>query len=144
MTCWCQWGGIECRKSSASLMSGLNLFGEGSAIYVIIIVIGVILLVGTLLCGACALLFYYYYSQRQQQAGQQAYNEYWNQTGWQPMGEDEQVVDADAAAKKAEAEQGQAAGAYPTGSSEEYIPPPYVLSSGSYTAEKHEQAPRYM
>ena len=141
MTCWCQLGNIECRKSSASLMSGLNFMGEGSAIYVVLIIIGVILIVGTLLCSSCALLFYYYYYQRQQQE-QASQQEYWNQTGWQPMGEDGQVVDADA--KKAEAEQGQATDAYPTGSAEEYIPPPYAVSSVSYATDKQEQAPRYI
>jgi len=41
--------------------------------------------------------------------------------------------------KKAEAEQNQYEYTYPTGNSEQYIPPPYALYNGSYINEHTEQ-----
>lgn len=134
LRCWCQLGTVECRKSMSSAMSGLDLWGSGTAIYVIVIVLCVLLIIGTLLCGGCTLIYYYYYRNNQQTL-QETYCDYWNNAGWQPMGEEEQVVDGDAA-KKAEAEQTQYVQEHPTGQSEEYIPPPYALYNGAYVNEQ--------
>ncbi|UJR09162.1 hypothetical protein I4U23_013410 [Adineta vaga] len=131
--CWCQLGTIECRKIGISIFSGLDLWGEGTAVYVLVIVLCVMLIFGTLLCGGCSLLYYYYYYYYNQQSAEQAY---WENAGWQPMGEEEQVADADGEKKQAEAEQSQHEQSYPTGFSEEYVPPPYALYNGTYDNEQ--------
>ncbi|CAF1520406.1 unnamed protein product [Adineta ricciae] len=131
--CWCQMGTIECRKIGVSLFSGLDVWGEGTAVYFIIIILCVVLILGTLLCGGCSLLYYYYYYYHNQQSAEQAY---WDNAGWQPMGEEEQVVDASAEQKKAEAEQSQQEQEYSTGFSPEYVPPPYALYNGTYDNEQ--------
>jgi hypothetical protein len=137
VTCWCQLGTVECRQYSSTLFAGLDLWGEGTAVSVIVIIICVMLIIGTLICSAGALFFYYYYK-RSMQATQQAYEHYYNSAGWQPMDGEGQVVDPTAEEKKAEAEQGQYEYAYPSGNSEEYIPPPYALYNGSYKNEQPE------
>jgi len=140
--CWCELGTIECRKTAISTMSGLDLWGTGTAVYVIIVVVCALLIAGSLLCGGCT-LFYYYYYYRNQQSIQQAYGEYWNNAGWQPMGEDGQPADAEK--KEAEAEQqGQYEQDYPTGNSEEYVPPPYALYNGAYTNEQTEKDQKHV
>jgi len=135
--CWCQQGTIECRKIGISLFSGLDIWGEGTAVYIIVIVLCVLLIVGTLLCGGCSLLYYYYYYYYNQQSTEQAF---WDNAGWQPMGDEEQVVDAEADKKQAEAEQSQQDQHYPTGLSEEYVPPPYALYNGAYASEEAKHA----
>lgn len=120
LQCWCQLGTIECRQFTSTVFSGLDVWGPGTAIYVVVIVLCVILLFGTLLCGGCTLLYYYYY-RRNQQSMQQAYEQYYNSAGWQPMGEDGQVVEGTTEEKQAEAAQNQFEPEHPTGNSEEYI-----------------------
>jgi hypothetical protein len=140
--CWCELGTIECRKTAVSSLSGLDLWGTGTAVYVIIVIVCALLIAGSLLCGGCT-IFYYYYYYRNQQSIQQAYGEYWNNAGWQPMGEDGQAADAEN--KQAEAEQGQNEQQdYPTGNSEEYIPPPYALYNGAYANEQTEKDQRHV
>jgi hypothetical protein len=137
--CWCQLGTVECRKATGSLFSGLDLWGQGTAVYVIVIIICVLILLGTLLCCTCTIFFYYYY-QRNQQAVQQSYAEYYNNAGWQPMpDEGGEVVDANAEEKQAEAEQNQYEQEYPTDYPEEYIPPPYALHNGSFVNEQKDE-----
>ncbi|CAF3499569.1 unnamed protein product [Rotaria sp. Silwood1] len=133
--CWCQLGTIECRRSAVSIFAALDLWGSGTAIYVIIVFVLIVLLVGTLLCCTCT-AFYYYYYQRNQHLVQQVYDQYWNNAGWQPMSE-EGYVDGNVDEKQVEAEQIQHDNDYPTGNSEEYIPPPYALYNGSYVADEN-------
>jgi len=137
LQCWCQFGSIECRKSSASVFSSWDLWGEGTAVYIVVIVVCVLLLLGTLLCCGCSIIYYYYYK-RNQASIQQAYEEYCNSAGWQPMTEEENF-DASAQEKQAEAEQNQYEYEYPTGNSKEYVPPPYALYNGPYEPEKDER-----
>jgi len=130
--CWCQLGTVECRKSAASLLSGLDYWGDGTAVYVIVIILLAVLLGGTFICCGGGLFFYHYYAKNQQSV-QEAYAQYYGSAGWQPMGENGQViVDGVGAEKQAEAEQQQYEYEYPTGESQEYIPPPYALYNGSY------------
>jgi len=143
MKCWCQWGQIECRTGISSIFDDLDLWGDGTAAYVIVVVLAVLLIFGTLLCCGCTLCFYYYY-QRNQAAFQQAYAQYYNSAGWQPMTDEEglaTVVDAD---KEAEAEQGQfeseqylAEVDEASKSTQGYMPPPYALYNGAYVSEDH-------
>lgn len=133
VACWCQLGTIECRKIGIAIFSGLDLWGEGTAVYVIIVVLCVMLIFGTLLCGGCSLLYYYYYYYYHQQSAEQAY---WENAGWQPMGEEEQVVEGDVEKKQTEAEQTQQEQNYPTGFSTEFVPPPYALYNGTYDNEQ--------
>jgi len=129
--CWCQLGGVECRKATTSLFSD-------TAVYIIVIVLSVLLLFGTLICCATTFFFYYYY-QRQQQAAQQDIAQYYMNAGWQPMSEDGQVIEGTPEEKQAEAEQGQYEYEYPASNSEEYIPPPYALYNGSFVNEQSEK-----
>lgn len=133
LQCWCQLGSVECRQSKASIFSGLDLWGSGTAVYVVVIVF-VLLVVGTLLCCGCT-AFYYYYYKNNQQSVQDAYEQYWNTAGWQPMNEEGHVVDANAEEKQEEAEQSQYQFEYPTGNSEAYVPPPYAIYNGSFVTE---------
>jgi len=137
--CWCQLGTIECRKGSASAVGALDIWGPGTAVYFIVLIVCVILIIGTLLCCAGAVFFYYYYYQR----NQQTIDPYWNNAGWQPMNEEEQVGDATAEEKQAEAEQSQFA-EYPTETSPEYIPPPYALYNGAYASEQQTKDQKYV
>ena len=132
--CWCQLGSVECRRGTTTLFSGLDWWGKGSAIYVIVIIICAVLLIGILLCCASTLFFYRYY-QRKQQNIQNAYAEYYNSAGWQAMPGDQEVVDGSAEEKQAEAEQEQVEYEHSTGTSEQYVPPPYALYNGSYVNE---------
>jgi len=93
-------------------------------------------MLGTLLCCGFGLLYYYYYH-NQQQSIEHAYEQYYNNAGWQPMSEEGQVDEA--AAKEREAEQGQFEHQYPTGHSAEFIPPPYAVYNGPYGAGKDER-----
>jgi hypothetical protein len=136
--CWCELGNIECRKYSASLFSSLDIWGPGTAVYVIIIVICVMLIIGTLLCSAGAICFYYFYK-RNQKTVQQAYEQYYNSAGWQPMGDEGVAVDGNGEEKKVEAEQNPFDNEYPAGYSEEYVSPPYALYNGSYINEQNEK-----
>jgi len=131
--CWCQAGTIECRKSVTSTVTTWQYFSSTSSAYIAIVVICLVMMFATLLCCGCGLLYYYYY-QQQQQTVQQAYDQYYNNAGWQPMGEDGQV---DASAKEAEAagEQSASEHTYPTGHSAEFIPPPYAVYTGSYGSD---------
>lgn len=131
--CWCQMGTVECRKSSSFGLSTLDVWGDGTAVYVIVIIIIVLLLGGVLLCCSGAFCYYYYYN-RNQQTINEAYAQYYSNAGWQPMSEDGQVI-ADEKQAEAQAEQ---TGEYPTGHSSEYIPPPYALYSGSYPNQEHQ------
>jgi hypothetical protein len=123
------------------VFEGLDLWGQGTAIYVIVAIILVVLVLGSILCCGCTLLYYYYY-----RSHQQASEQYWNNAGWQPMTDDEQVVDPNAEEKQAEAEaeQYQYEHEYPTGNSSEYIPPPYALYNGAYVSTEQEKEQKYI
>jgi hypothetical protein len=142
--CWCQTGTIECRQTVVTTVySSMDYFGNGTTVYIVIIVICLIFMLGTLLCCGCGLLYYYYY-QNQQQAVQQAYEQYYNNAGWQPMGEEGQVDDAAAKEKEAEGGQNQFEHQYPTGHSAEFIPPPYAVYNGPYGSEEHGKEQRHV
>jgi len=130
--CWCQSGTIECRRTvTTTIVTTWEYFSSNTTIYIVVVVICLILMLGTMLCCGCGLLYYYYY-QNQQQAVQQAYDQYYNNAGWQPMGEEGQFGDADAKEKEAEGEQNQFENQYPTGHSPEFVPPPYAAYNGPY------------
>lgn len=130
MTCWCQLGNIECRNHMASLFQGMDMLSDGTTIYVVVIVIAIVLIFGLLLCCACTLGFYYYY-QRNQQAFQEAYDQYVNNAGWQPMSEGQEYTgDIIAEEKRMEAEKYENSNYV-----EETVPPPYAGYNGPYASE---------
>jgi len=138
--CWCQLGTMECRQGASAVLSALDLWGAGTAVYVIVLIICVILLFGTLLCGIGGLFFYYYYYKR----NQQTIDPYWDHAGWQPMSEEEIAGEASAEEKQAEAEN-QFGEEYPTGNDQEFVPPPYALYNGAYVSEQqHEKDHKYI
>jgi hypothetical protein len=141
--CWCQLGNIECRKFGSTVFEGLDLWGTGTAVYVIVLIIVAALILGTLLCCGCTLLYYYYY-QRNQQVFEQAAEQYMTNAGWQPMTEDEQVVDPNHKEKQAEAEQYEYENEHPTGNSSDYVPPPYALYNDAYVSTGAEKEQKYM
>ena len=131
MQCWCQLGNIECRNHIGSLLEGIDIFADQTAIYMIVIILFIVIMFGLLVCFGCTTAFYFYY-QRNQGAFQQAYDEYINGAGWEPVNEE---VDA-AEEKRVEAEGNQ-----PTDdTTEESVPPPYALYNGSYVAEEEKKA----
>jgi len=142
--CYCQSGSIVCQnmapattvtstKVTSTYMTYLTN-STNTPIYIIIIVVCILLILGSLLCCVGAILYYYfYYYPSQQQAVQDAYDQYYTSAGWQPMGEDGQIVDASVLEKQAEAEKSQVDQQnYPTGNSQQYIPPPYAIYNGPY------------
>jgi hypothetical protein len=98
-------------------------------------------MLSTLLCCGCAVLYYYYYY-NQQQSMQQAYEQYYNNAGWQPMGEEGQFSDGNAKDKELESEQSQFENQHSTGFSPEFIPPPYAVYNGPYGAKAEEKVQR--
>jgi hypothetical protein len=133
MQCWCQLGNIECRQYIGSIFQGIDFWSDGKAVYIIVIILCVVLIFGLLLCCGCTLYFYYYY-QRNQHTFQQAYDQYLNTAGWQPMNEEEQyVTDPSAEEKRLEAEKNQSA------SPSELIPPPYAVYNNSYVPEEEQK-----
>ena len=140
--CWCQLGTIECR----GLITSSSSVGKNTAVYTIGILVLVILLVVTLLCCGfgCLYYYYYYYSLTDQQWTDQANEQYWNSGGWQPMADEEYAAAGTAEGKQAEAEQNQSEEVYPTGSSEEYIPPPYAVYNASYVTDESEEGQKHI
>jgi hypothetical protein len=134
MQCWCQLGSIECRNYMNSLFHGLDIFADGAAIYIIAGSLCVVLIFGLLLCCGCTVFSYYYYK-RNQHTFQQAYDQYINPAGWQPIDESEEnVVDTGAEEKRMEAEKYQF-----LDSVHESIPPPYGHYNGSYVPEQEQK-----
>lgn len=153
LQCSCQSGSIQCfplpattttaaptttKKGSLATLASVSYLSDVSGsnnttVYIIIVIICVLVILASLLCCGCAVVYYYYYYQNQQTA-QQAYDQYFGSAGWQPMGEDGQVIDESALEKQAEAEksQNQNEENYPTGNSQQYIPPPYAAYNGPY------------
>lgn len=130
MQCWCQLGNIECRNHIGSLLEGIDIFADQTTIYIIIIILFIVIIFGLLVCCGCTTAFYFYY-QRNQGAFQQAYDEYVNGAGWEPVNEE---VDA-AEEKRIEAEGNQ-----PTDDvTEESVPPPYALYNGAYVSEEEKK-----
>ena len=128
MQCWCQLGNIECRDYMGNLLDSLM---DGSAVYIIVIVLAVVLIFGFLLCCTCSLGFYYYY-QRNQQVFQEAYDQYTNTAGWEPIEEEgETVVDQTAEEKRLEAEKNHFDSRLV-----DVIPPPYAVHNSSYAGEE--------
>jgi len=132
--CWCQSGSIECRRSMTSTTTTWSYLSANTSAYLAIVVICLVIMFGALLCCGCGLLYYYYY-QQQQQSVQQAYEQYYNNAGWQPMNEDGQVGDAAAKEREATSEQNATEHNYPTGYSTEFVPPPYAVYTGSYGSD---------
>jgi hypothetical protein len=128
-TCWCQWGTMECRRIPGANTASL-IWGDGTAIYLVVIIMVVVLIVGTLSCVGCSVYFYYYYQKRNQHVNEEQ-EQYWNHAGWQPMAEDGTVEE-----KKVEAEQVVNPEEHPNGFNPAYIPPPYVTYNGVYPNEK--------
>jgi len=125
MQCWCQLGNIECRNYMGTPFDGLDIFADNSAIFIVVIVILAVLIFGVLLCCGIMGLFYFYYK-RHEHTFQQAYDEYINAAGWQPMEEEEQYVVDGAEEKQREAEQYQY-----ENPSNDFAPPPYVVPNDS-------------
>lgn len=129
MQCWCQLGNIECRNYMGSFFQGLDLWGSGSGVFVVAIVLLIVLIFGLLLCCACTAGCYYYY-RRNEHTFQQAYEQYVNPAGWQPMDEEEEnVIDPAEEEKRLEAEKSQ----FENGVGE-VVPPPYAAYNGSYVS----------
>lgn len=129
MQCWCQLGNIECRNYIGSVYDSMDLLSDTRVIYIIVIILAVVLIFGFLICVTCTFAFYYYY-QRYQHTIHEAYDQYVNGAGWQPMNEEEQTeVDEAAVMKQFEAEQYQA-----PSYSAEMVPPPYGTHADSYAA----------
>jgi hypothetical protein len=144
MKCWCQMGLVECRNGVGSVFGSLDLWGDGTAVYIVLIVLGVVLLIGTLLCCGCTVFFYYYY-QRHQQDFQQVYDQYYNNSaGWQPMAEQDGLTDVNGEDKQTELEQGQfesekylsETNNVNTPPGQIHMPPPYALYNGAYVSEE--------
>ena len=134
MQCWCQLGNIECRNHIGSLFEGIDIFADPTAIYIILTIIFMVVMFGLLVCCGCTTAFYFYY-QRNQEAFQQAYDEYINGAGWEPVNEE---VDADAVA--AEEKRMEAEGYQLTDdATEESVPPPYALYNGAYVSEEEKK-----
>jgi hypothetical protein len=112
-----------------SIFDSMDVFASGSAVYIIMIVLIVVLIFGFLLCCGCTIGCYYYFRQHQT-AFQQAYDEYMNQPGWEPIEETE--VDAAAQEKQVEAEKSP----FET-PVVETVPPPYAVYDSSYATEQH-------
>lgn len=127
MQCWCHLGNIECRNYMGSLFESSNLWRDGTGIYIVVVIICVVLIVGLLLCCGCTFLFYFYYNRYQQEI-QQAYDQYVNSGGWQPMEDVEQdVFDTNAEEKQVEAGKTES-----TDSVRESVPPPYSIYNNSF------------
>jgi len=76
-------------------------------LYMIIIMLFMFFFFGLLVCCGCTVLIYHYY-QRNQQTFDEAYDQYINSAGWQPMEDEEEVVaDSTAEEKRLEAERNQ-------------------------------------
>jgi len=149
MQCYCQDGEIECRQYQANVFDDLNLFGDGTYIYVIVIIVAMLLIFGTLMCCGCTVFFYYYY-QRHSQAILANYQQYWNSgaAGWQPMSDEQQAEEGGVSEEKqVEAERGQfeteaylnQGGSTSAGEhmqQQATYPPPYALYNGSYKSEE--------
>jgi hypothetical protein len=126
MQCWCHLGKIECRAYDSSLLQGLNLMNDGSMVIVIVIVLSGVLLVGLFICCCCTFISSYYY-QKYQYTIQQAFDEYNNSGGWQPMGEEQNEADLNAEEKRLEAEKNQFSDV-----TRETMPPSYAISNNAY------------
>jgi hypothetical protein len=141
MQCWCQLGNVECRNYMGSLFQGLDLLGDGTAVYIIVIVLIVVVIFGLLLCCGCTFGFYYYYKKNQHTI-QEAYDQYVNSAGWEPMDESEgNVVDASAEEKRLEAEEKrlEAEGYQYSNSTADAVPPPYSGYNGAYVSEQEQK-----
>ena len=128
VTCWCQWGTMECRKLPG-ISTVSDVWGNGMSIYLVVIIIIIVLLIGTCTCVGCSVYFYYYYQKHNQTVSEEN-AQYWNHAGWQPMDADGTTEE-----KKVEAEQVVDSEQYPNGFNPEYIPPPYVTYNGGYPKE---------
>lgn len=135
MQCWCQLGHIECRKYFGSLFDMLNIWADGATVYMILMVLFVVIVFGLLLCCSGTIAFYLYY-QRNRHVFQQAYDQYMNPGGWQPMEENEESEFASNTEdeKRFEAEQ-----YYYDESYEESGPPPYAAHNDSNVSEAEEK-----
>jgi type II secretory pathway pseudopilin PulG len=143
--CWCEFGNVECRKTGVvNTVAANNMLGQNTQTYIIIVIICVVVIFASLLCCGCV-TFYYFYNQNKQQTMQEAYEQYYNNAGWQAMGEDGVIIGDDGQEKQAEADQSQfEQQEYPTGNSPEYIPPPYALYNGTYPTEDDQKDPKYV
>lgn len=139
--CWCQSGNVECRSSGISVFSSLDLWGNGTAVYVIVVVVIGVILMGTVLCCGCTLLYYYYY-EKNQHVVQQVYDEYINNSGWEPVGEEGVVIDANGEQQATDGEKQPFD--YTNGVSEAYFAPPYELYNGSYVNEEKPKDSTYL
>lgn len=132
MQCWCQLGNVECRQYIGTMFDGFNLMGQG-VVYIILIAIFMIFFLGLLMCCGCTVLIYAYY-QRNQQTFQEAYDQYVNSAGWQPMEEEEVAVDSIAEEKRLEAERNQ----FYNGN-QDVIPPPYDVYNVAHVSGQEQK-----
>ncbi|UJR37033.1 hypothetical protein I4U23_029739 [Adineta vaga] len=135
MQCWCQLGNIECRNYIGSLLDSLDMLSDDRVIYTIVMILAVVLIFGFLVCIGCTFFFYYYYK-RYEHTFQQAYDQYMNSAGWQPMNEEEategEFVDNE---KQIEAEQTYHGSAF----GQDMVPPPYAVHNDSYGYKEKDQ-----
>jgi len=142
MQCWCQWGRIECRQYISGMFGGYDVFADSATLMLMGMILIIIIGFGLLVCCSGSLIFYFYI-QRNREVFQQAYDQYVNSLGWQPMEEEgvegseekqgeqypAEVYDAEAE-KQYEAEQSQYTG--------ESIPPPYAIYDENFPKENEQ------
>ena len=126
-------GQIECRDYIGTLFEGWNIFSDGITIYILLFAIVSVLFIGLLAFCGFSIVFYNYFKQNQDTI-LQAYDEYVNPSGWQPLNEEEEYEEySSAEEKRLEAESYQAEN--PTYNT---LPPAYALHNHSQTST-HEQ-----
>lgn len=96
---------------------------QGTIVYIVVMLLAAFFIIGLLACCACTLFIYSHY-QRHQDEYEQAYDQYVNEAGWQPVEEVEQTeVDGEFLDKQAEAEKGQTNdGSVPSDAAPAYSP----------------------
>jgi hypothetical protein len=117
-----------------SIFQSLDVWSAGSAVYIVMIVLVVVLIFGFFLCCGCT-VGCYYYLKKNQQVFQEAFDQYANPTGWEPIDETEgNIVDTAAEEKQIEAEKSQFENA-----NVEFVPPPYAAYEGAYVPEQEKK-----
>jgi hypothetical protein len=125
--CWCQLGQVECRDYIGTLFENWNIFSDGVTIYILAFVMISVLFIGLLACCGFTYVFYNYFKQNQDTI-LQAYDEYVNPSGWQPLNEEEQYeFNTSSEEKRLEAE------SYELGNPTYTLPPAYALHNQPQT-----------
>lgn len=103
--------------------------------YLIAMVVIVVLFFGLFVWCSCTAGIIYYYKQNQQ-VFQDAYNQYTNSTGWEPMEEEEEEEEETVADSAAEEKRLEAEKYYYANDSSEAVPPPYEIHNDAYVSEQ--------